>query len=128
MREQWVGKNIDLALLSERIEGFLSNKAFKIRKEVSADGYAISTNPRVQENLGGVIVYIRGRSSDFVVEFATGKPGPSSAMLNFLMTMLGGGQLVLRNLKMQEAMEKLEREFWVYLEKTVDELTDSEAA
>ena len=125
MGEQWVGKNVDLALLSERVEDFFNGKVFQTRKDVLADGYKISASPRSQEGLGGVVVYVRGKSSDFVVEFAGGKRGRFSAMLGSLVTMFGGGGLVLRSLKLQEAMDRLEREFWAYTEEAIAELTDS---
>ena len=125
MREQWVGKNVDLALLSERVEDFFKGKVFQTRKDVLADGYKISATPGSQERLRGVVVYVRGKSSDFVVEFFAGKRERSPAMLGFLVTLFGGGGLVLRSLKLQEAMEKLEREFWAYTEEAIAELTDS---
>lgn len=125
MREQWVGKNVDMALLSERVEDFFNGKVFQTRKDVLADGYKISATSGSQERLGGVVVFVRGKSSDFLVDFVAGKSGRFSAMLSSLVTMFGGGGLVLRSLKLQEAMDRLEREFWVYTEEAIAELTDS---
>ena len=39
--------------------------------------------------------------------------------------MFGGGYLVVRGLRAKEALEKLEREFWVYVEERVAQLAGS---
>jgi hypothetical protein len=38
---------------------------------------------------------------------------------------LGGGYFLLKGLKLQEELEKLEREFWIYVEDKVAQLAGS---
>ncbi|MFQ5999580.1 MAG: hypothetical protein ACE5J6_02255 [Candidatus Bathyarchaeia archaeon] len=126
MRRQWVGKNVDLALLSERLEDFFKSRGFKTRKDELADGYTISVASQNGRYMRGDIdVRIVGNSNDFVIEFFAGERARSSMMLGFITTILGGGSLILRGLRSQEALEKLEREFWVCAEDSVVHLASS---
>lgn len=126
MRRRWVGKNVDLALLSQRVEDFFKSKGFKTKKDESADGYELSgTAQHVRDVRGHIAVRILGNSNDFVIEFVASERTRRSIMLGFITTMFGGGSLILRGLRLQEALEKLEREFWVYAEDDVAHLANS---
>lgn len=126
MQRQWVGKNIDLTSLSKCIENFFKDKGFKITKDGSAPEYTISAKP--QHSFGileHVIVKILGNANDFLIEFSTSEHSRSVVKVGFMTTMFGGGSLLLRGLKSQEALEKLEKQFWVYIEETVTHLINS---
>ena len=126
MQRLWVGKNIDLALLSERIENFFKDKCFKVTKDWSASEYTISARPQHGVGiLGRVIVRILGDSNDFLIDFSTSGRSRSAVKLGFITTMLGGGSLILRGLKSQEALEKLEKDFWIYIEEAITRLMNS---
>jgi len=126
MQRRWVGKNIDLTLLSERIENFFKDKGFKTTKDWSALEYTISAKPQHGVGiLGLVIVKILGNSNDFSIEFSTSEHWRSAMKLGFITTMFGGGSLILRSLKSQEALEKLEKDFWVYIEEAITHLINS---
>ena len=126
MQARWVGKNVDLALLSQCVEDFFENRGFKTAKDRSTEGYTVSGKPqRGGDILGLVIVRILGSSHDFSIEFSTSKHTRSAIRSGFLTTMFGGGILLLRGLKSQEALEKLEKEFWVYIEEEMPHLIDS---
>lgn len=126
MRRQWMGKNVDLALLSERVEDFFRGKDFRTRKDESGDGYTISGTPHNARDVrGGITVRILGNSNDFVIELIAGERIRSSILLGFITTLIGGGSLLLRGLRSQETLEKLEREFWVYAEDSVVHLAGS---
>lgn len=73
-------------------------------------------------------VKIIGDSNDFVVELLAGKRMRSSVRFGFLTTIFGGGNFLLQALKSQEALEKLEKEFWVYIEETITRLAGSALA
>lgn len=125
MQKRWVGKNVDLILLCKSIEAFFEASNLRTRKDDSADGYSIlgvqqRGGPRIE-----VVVRILGDSNDFIVEFEGGERARRSVMLGFMTTMLGGGKLLLRGLKLKEELEKLEREFWVQIEAAVTRLVDS---
>ena len=128
MRVQWIGKNVDLALLSERIEDFFTRKGFEIRRDKRADGYgvvAILPRRSPRDLPRSVPLRILGNSNDFVVEFAGAEQAHSRMLRGSLSALIGGGGLFLRDLKSKEVLEKLEREFWAYMEYTVAQLTDS---
>ena len=126
MQRRWIKKNVDLALLSERIENFFRDKGFKIAKDWSASKYTVSAKPQQGVRiLGRVIVRILGDSNDFLIEFSTSGHSRSAVKLGFLTTMFGGGSLILRGLKSQEALEKLEKDFWIYIEEAIARLIDS---
>jgi hypothetical protein len=125
MQGQWTGKNVDLALLSELIEDFFRGKGFKITKDRIASEYTISARP--QRGVGileRVIVRVLGDSNDFLIEFSTSGRSRSAVKLGFITTMFGGGSLVLRGLKSQEALEKIEKDFWIFIEGTIAHLTN----
>ena len=126
MQRSWTGKNVDLALLGERIEVFLKDKGFKIRKDWSASEYTFSARPQRRVGiLEHVIVRILGDSNDFLIDFSTSGRSRSAVKLGFITTMFGGGSLILRGLKSQEALEKLEKDFWLYMEESVTRLINS---
>jgi len=126
MQRLWVGRNIDLALLSERIENFFKDKRFKTRKDWSAPECVISAKPRHGVGiLGRVIVRVLGNSNDFVIELSASDHSRSAVKLGFITSMFGGGSLVLRGLKSQEELEKLEKDFWIYMEEAVTHLINS---
>lgn len=126
MRRRWLGKNVDLALLSDLVEGFLSRRGFKTRKDTSAEGYTLLAAPlRVCDVREDVTVKVFGDSKDFEVEFLSSEKSRLSVRTGYLTTLFGGGNLLLKGLKLYEALEKMEKEFWLYLEETVARLTAS---
>ncbi len=126
MRRQWSGKNVDLMLLSDSIEDFLNHKGFKVVKDVSAEGYSIFAAPsRISDVREDVTVKVLGNSKDFVVDFLSSEKSRSSIQLGYITTVFGGGSLLLKGLKSREALETLEKEFWVYVEDLVLHLVNS---
>lgn len=126
MRKQWVGKNVDLALLSGCFEKFLEGKGYKIKRDVLSCGYEILGAPKRFRDLGGgIVVRILGDSNDFVVELMASQRTSDSIMWGYITTIFGGGSFFLRGLKSKEALERLESEFWIYAEETVGNLVGS---
>jgi hypothetical protein len=126
MQGRWVGKNLDLALLGERVENFFEAKGLKITRERSASEYKVSakTQPGVGM-LGPVIVRILGDSNDFSIEFLASERSRSVVKFGFITSMFGGGSFIRRGLKSQEAEEKLEKDFWIYIEEAIVQLVKS---
>lgn len=126
MRKQWVGKNVDLALLSESFEKFLKGKGYKTQRGTLSNGYEILGTPRRFRNMsGGVVVRILGDCNDFVVELMASQRTHDSIMWGYMTTFFGGGSFLLRSLKSKEALERLEVRFWVYAEETIENLVGS---
>ena len=125
MQERWVGKNVNLPLLSEHVENFFRDKGFRVTKDGSAPEYRISAKPQYGAGIiGHVTVRILGDPNDFSIEFSTSAHSRSTVKLGFITTIFGGGSLVLRGLKSQEKLEKLEKDFWVHVE-AIMRLTNS---
>ncbi|NIR86990.1 hypothetical protein GWO13_05215 [Candidatus Bathyarchaeota archaeon] len=126
MQRQWTGKNVNLALLSERVEDFFKDRGFSTEKDESAGEYTILwAPPRVRNIRDGMTVRIFGNPNDFVVEIIASERTRGSIRLGLLTKLFGGGYLVVRGLRAKEALEKLEREFWVYVEEKVAHLAGS---
>jgi hypothetical protein len=120
MRKHWVGKNIDLALVSECVEVFFKERGFKTRKEHSIDEYVISwVSPQAKDMRQAMKVRVYGYPNDFWIEFTNGTRAHRSILHGFATTLFGGGALILRGIKLREALEAIERGFWVYIEEAV---------
>lgn len=126
MQSRRVEKNVDLKLLREHIESFFKDRGFKIAEERSESKYEISARPQHGVGiLGSVIVRVLGDSNDFLIEFSTSRHSRSAVKLGLMTTMFGGGSLVLRGLKSREALEKLEKDFWIYVDEAITRLINS---
>jgi hypothetical protein len=124
MQRRWSGKCVDLGVLSDLVEDFLSSKGFRTGKDVSAEGYTFSATPlRVCDVREGITIKVFGNSKDFEVEFLASGKSRSSIRTGYVTTLFGGGRLFLKGLKSCEALEEMEREFWRYLEEKVASLT-----
>jgi len=126
MQSQWIGKNVDLKLLGECIEDFFKDKGFKTTKDESARKYTILwTSQRVRNMRDAMRATVFGDSNNFVVEIIASERTRGSITLGMLTKAFGGGYLALRGLKAKETLEKLEKEFWTYIEEKVAHLTGS---
>jgi len=126
MQRQWTGQNVNLALLSECVEDFFKDRGFSTEKDESAGEYKILwAPPRVRNIRDGMTVRIFGKPNDFVVEIIASERTRGSIRLGLLTKLFGGGYLVVRGLRAKEALEKLEREFWAYVEEKVVQLAGS---
>ena len=126
MQKQWVGKNVDLKLLSECIENFFKDKGFRTRIDESAGKYTILwTSQRVRNMRDAMTASVLGNSNDFIVEIVASERTRGSIRLGMLTAAFGGGYLALRGLKAKEILEKIEKEFWVYVQEKITHLTGS---
>ncbi len=126
MQRQWTGKGVDLALLSEGVEDFLKDRGFLTEKEESAGEHKILwVSPNARDMRNAMTVRIFGNPNDFRVEIIASERTSGPIRLGLLTRLFGGGYLVVRGLRAKEALEKLEREFWVYVEERVAQLAGS---
>jgi len=126
MQRRWTEKNVNLALLSECVEDFFKDRGFSTEKDELAGGYTIRwAPPRVRNMRDAMTAKILGNPNDFVVEIVASERAWGSIRLGILTKMFGGGYLVLRSLRAKEALEKLEREFWAYVEEKAAHLAGS---
>ncbi len=125
MLRQWVGKNVDLKLLSEYAGDFFKDKGFEIRIEGSDSEYKIILGFQYAlERHENIDIRILGNPNDFVVEFSADRRARSAILFGYVTSLIGGGSLLLRGLKSLERLRKLENEFWVQIEQGVERLTN----
>lgn len=125
MLRQWVGKNVDLKLLSEYAGDFFKDKGFEIRIEGSDSEYKIILGfQHALERHENIDIRILGNPNDFVVEFSADRRARSAILFGYVTSLIGGGSLLLRGLKSLERLRKLENEFWVQIEQGVERLTN----
>lgn len=126
MRRRWIAKNVDLEILSKHIEEFLISQGFETRRDVLTNGCSVQASPRnvpdVQDN---ITIKLLGVPNDFEIMFLSGERTRSSIFFGYITTILGGGNLVVRGLKSQEALRKLEKVFWMSLEETITRLINT---
>jgi len=123
MQRQWTERNVNLAMLSEFLENFFKDRGFTTKREESAGEYTILwAPPRVRNMRDAMTVRIFGNPNDFVVELIASERTGDSVRLGLLTKLFGGGYLVLRGLRAKEVLEKIERDFWAYVEEKVTQL------
>ena len=109
-QKRWIEKGANLDLLTENIETFFKDKGFKTRKNALPTGTKILIAPKhLRDTNANIKVTVLGSPQDFTVELFMSEPSRFATMLGLSTTMFGGGVFVLRGLKLQEALEKLEK-------------------
>lgn len=128
MQNHWTERNVNLSLLVSSIEDFFRGKGFNTGKEGSLDENRIHVKPSLRKDtaIEPTMVIVKGNPNNFMVEFTKTKDDQSSIKSSLATTMFGGGFFLLNRLKSQEILEKLEKEFWGYVENAVIRLTNSE--
>jgi len=128
MRRNWIGKNVNLALLTARIGDFFKERDFEAVKGETLNGYQIlAENSRYFKLEGCVSLSIEGKPEDFVIDFGLCNPPKKHdfRLADSVMRMFTGGYFFLRRLKADEAWFKLEKDLWQYVDKVVLQLTGS---
>lgn len=102
------------------MERFFKKKGFETGVEEPHTGRRrISVTSPDSAVLGEKIyVEIVGNLGSLSIELEIGS-GSRWTLMSSLLALFGGGGIVLRKLKAQEALAKLEKEFWAYVEELV---------
>lgn len=127
MQKRWTGKNVNLDLLSECVEGFFKDKGFLTKSTASAGERTILWAPQntSKDIKGTMTVKIVGDSNDFVIEILARERTRRSIWLGMLTKSIGGGYLILRASRLREVLQKIETEFWAYIEEKIANLGKS---
>jgi hypothetical protein len=133
MKDRWLENNVNLNALSAAIQRFFAESGFESGLVETVNGYRIEALTK-KISVGvqlKISVEIIGKPNDFTVDFTTDKKrkGILSPLMviGYVTTSFGGGSFLLRDAKLRDALDRLERLFWEYVDKQVDELTNSDS-
>jgi hypothetical protein len=120
VEDQYKDKNIDLLLLSKRISRFFNEIGFKVSMQKKEGGCVIFATPEPSHGITDKIeVDIHGGPDDFSVRFSSGSRSNDLVRYGRWASLIIGGYFLLKGLRSQEEIEKLEKKFWVYVDETV---------
>ncbi len=125
MQTRWVNRNVDLEALTKRVEGFFKSKGFETVLEGSQHKYTVAGFLRVDNKSRNFYVIAETNKEGLTVEFCTEKGGRFLPLLGPLVSMFGGGVLVMDRFKSLEFYQRLETEFWAFMEMAVERSTVS---
>lgn len=126
MQRKWTGKNVDLDLLTDSVENFFKSRSFLTNRAESREERVILwQSKRARKAERPMSARITGTPADFTIELKASELADRSVRLGMLTQTIGGGYFLLKSLKLQEALEKLEKEFWIYVEDKVADLVGS---
>jgi hypothetical protein len=128
VRDQWKGSNIDLAQFSEGVKLFFTERQFETELKKTRLGYEIEAQTEKILNAQlKISVSISGEPNDFTVGFVANKNRGGfyspSMIISYILTALGGGAIFRGELKLQEALDKLEKAFWEHVDNQIAQLT-----
>lgn len=123
MRDRWVGRNVDLDLLSKFVKEFLESRALQTVMKKSSKEYKITAF--LGSVQGKVDVIIRGEPNDFTVDFIASSRSKLFLTVGQLFYLFGGGILQLLGSEALELLDRLEKEFWAFMDEKIDFLSGS---
>ena len=119
----WIKKNVNLQLLCLSIRDFLEEKGFSVRLDESLGKTALLASVKT---ISALRVLVSGVPEDFVVSFESeGKRDRLVRIFLPFLTMMGLGFFVRKELRLQEFHKDLEREFWSFMERKINELANT---
>ena len=126
MQRNWTHRYVDLALLTTRISDFFKERDFEsIEGEIQTGYQILAENSSSFKIQGYVRVTIEGKPEDFTVNLDRGGNADKHSWSSPLLRMLGGGYLLLQQIRSEEEWTRLEKEFWRHVENAVLHLTNS---
>jgi len=113
VQRNWKDMNVNLSnLVQEIIQFFESNEFNNVTALETETGYqVIAGDSKHYKMENDVSATIEGKPDDFTVSLTSCKIEKKFALPLILTSMFGGGYFLLKNLRSEEAMQKLERDF-----------------
>ena len=127
MQRRWTGKGVDLDSLCSYVDDFFTNRKLLTEKSESSGERTLLVHSKHATRKWGEPISLRitGNSDDFMIDLKASELAARTVRAGMLTKSLGGGYFLLKGLKLQEELEKLEREFWIYVEDKVAQLAGS---
>jgi hypothetical protein len=113
-------------VLVKRLEDFLITKEFEAVRGETENGYQIyiQNSPDYKFN-GYATITIEGKPREFSIEAELSGKSRRDFYPVMSTTLLGGGYFLTRSLKAREEWWKFEKEFWDYVDKVIDYLSNT---
>jgi len=113
MQRNWKDTNVNLSNLVQKIIQFFESKEFNNVTALQTEtGYQVIAGDSKQYKMeNDVLVTIEGKPDDFAVSLTSCKVEKRFPLPLILTSMFGGGYFLLKNLRSEEAMQKLQRDF-----------------
>jgi hypothetical protein len=126
MQCQWINKNVDLNLLSKRVQKFLENKNFRTEINEMKNGFVVIGVLRETDgSTNSVRIEIHGSQNKFLVKFKAGEDKRVLSTLSPIASFIGLGFYVQRKMKQMNFYDKIEEDFWTFMDETVASLESS---
>jgi hypothetical protein len=127
MQKRWRGKNVDLDQLSDSVEDFFKSRSLQPKRAETAGERTISWFPgyRGAGLKEPVTARIFGEPDDFTIDLKASELTKNSIRTGILTKPFGGGYFLLKAVKLKEELERLENEFWIFMEEKIDQLAGS---
>jgi hypothetical protein len=120
LETRWKDMNVDLLSLSECVQDFFKKKGFLVVANRLDNEYRIVVKPRVGDRvIENIYINIVGGPNDFIVKFSAGSRSHVLTLWGTLTAFLGGGTFAVRGFKSEEALDKLEGDFRVFIAEKV---------
>lgn len=121
MRYSWTGKGVNLETLISAVERFFAERGFSERKVSSEDKneHTILVSIRREGKPRTARVMIKGSSDNFEIDFSVDRSADVFAKLGLLTTMLGGGFVIRGKLGDIGFFERLESDFWNFVDSSL---------
>jgi hypothetical protein len=119
MEKRWQNLGVNLQRLAQTVGNYYLRRNLKLKETALEDGYSIRVIQTELRASGAMSIIIRGKPDDFTIETRATEDEDRAVKIGLMTSIFGGGSLVLRNMRVREQMEKMEREFWSTIEETV---------
>lgn len=118
MRTEWPNKHVELSRICCAVNGFFKEKGFSTQECSSDGGYQITAFMGDVDSVRFAVVEIHRDDGIVVDYFPWGKDERASfaSFFSQILTLFGGGILVKHDLKRKELADKIEKEFWDFLD------------
>ncbi|MCD6241628.1 hypothetical protein J7K27_09015 [Candidatus Bathyarchaeota archaeon] len=120
MHYQWETKKLNVEELSQEIEEFLKRRNFSVIKEKEKQQVNIYALPTKKSKIPyKVEIELEKRENTLTLTFLPSEKIDSTIKIGLASTFLFGGIMILRGIKYQEKMEKLEKELIQFIQQYI---------
>jgi len=123
LKSEWKTVSVDLSVLTEKIVEFFSSRDFTVLVDKSEKGFRCTIIPKIHHKiLDKITVNVCKTAENLTVEFTAENLSHSLVRYGNLLSLFGGGVIFLKGLKSKEELEKLEEDFWWYVDQLINHL------